>query len=508
MILVMQIGFALMEAGSVRRKNSSVVFYRYIISNIVGILAFWVLGYAFAFGDAFNAFIGGHYYYAGDQWNECDSATNEITQYAFWCFQFAVGMISLQITLGIVSERITMKAAALYSFWHMFWVYPITVAWTWAKGWVTYQGSYDYGGASPVFLTGAWAGLAALLIVGRRYNRWNTFEDIYDERMMNVEMRGTRSVPVERVGGAGGAYVPVPSINQEGVLGSANPSMGNAGEPNGEHVAASGAPHNRQVSFVNMARIRDRAVQEENDNFGIGNLAYFGIGFLITFVGFFFYTAGMTWGMYKSGYQLWKGAEIAAANLIIAAMGGGLIGLVSRSGVMYGFRSPFRLRYAAVAAARGAIVGMVATLSAADLYEQWATVVIAFFAIVGYYVLAKFFEWRKMDDPIDGFSMFAAAGAVGLCSVAFLNHLTGIVYHNQSHGRMLGTQVLSATIIPAWAFLMSLAFWLLMKLVKWHRIDVRTEVVGYDYVEFADEIDFTGKKLITRKVEPAVGEKA
>jgi len=40
------------------------------------------------------------------------------------------------------------------------------------------------------------------------------------------------------------------------------------------------------------------------------------------------------------------------------------------------------------------------------------------------------------------------------------------------------------------------------------RVDVRTEVVGYDYVEYADEIDFTGKKLTVKKVEPDVGKKA
>jgi len=64
----MQIGFAFLEAGSVRKKNSHVVFYKIMLHSLVIVLAFWLLGFAFAFGDSFHNFIGGKYFYAGTSW--------------------------------------------------------------------------------------------------------------------------------------------------------------------------------------------------------------------------------------------------------------------------------------------------------------------------------------------------------------------------------------------------------------------------------------------------------
>ena len=71
MIFSMQIGYAFLEAGSVRRKNYGYVFYKILLHCLIGVLGFWLLGYAFAYGGPQGNAFGGLIYYAGNAWNTC-----------------------------------------------------------------------------------------------------------------------------------------------------------------------------------------------------------------------------------------------------------------------------------------------------------------------------------------------------------------------------------------------------------------------------------------------------
>ena len=480
MIFTMFLGLTMMEAGSVRRKNSSVVFYKYIICSFIAIFAFWAIGFAFAFANSAASFLGGGNYYFNREWTQCNPLTNTKDQYSFWCLQMFNALISLWLTLSMVSERVTMKAAFIYTFFHIFLIYPISVAWTWGLGWVANIGYGDYGGTAPVFLTGAYAGLAGLILIGTRYNRWNTYEDVYDERMMEVEMKGIRSIPVERQGDEGPYYPNVRSSREV----------------------------SRQVTFINTARLRHRAFDEENDNFGIGNLSLFLIGFLLTWIGFYFFGMAQTWGLLKSGTTLWRNAAIAGVNIIIGAFSGGLVSLLLRTPIMYGPRAPRRLRYESIAAVRGALAGMTAVLSGASYYYPWASLIAAVFGGLFYVIAAKLIEAIKLDDPVETFATFAGGAGAGIMVNAFLIPIIGILYDNPTAGKIFGWQLLGNTIIPVWSFIIAFIIWMIIKVLRILRVDLRTEVVGYDFVEYADELDFTGKKLMVRKVEPAVGKKA
>lgn len=481
MVFSMQIGHALLESGSVRRKNSYVVFYKYLLNIIAGILAFWVLGFALAFGDAYDNFLGGHVYYAGDNWRGCNSVLNENTQYAIFTFMFAVAMLSNAVWNGVVSERITLKAAAINSFIYMFLTWPIVAAWVWGVGWMYYYGVFDFAGSGVVSLTGAASGLAALLIIGPRYNRWNSFEDVYDERISEQEMKGMRSIPVERISGDEGAYNMQSKQSQE---------------------------VSRQVTFLNMARLRQRAFDEENDNFGIGNLGSLMIGGLFLWVGYIFLQAGSSWGLIKSGLNLWTFSEQAAVATLIGGMGGGLITYFLRTPLMYGFRAPRRLRFEAAGTMRGVIAGIVATGAGAGEYEPWESFVAGLIGGLFYVFLSKLMEAVRLDDPMDNFAIHAGGGMVGIMVESFLNPVEGIIYGNLTGGKMFGLQLMESVVIFVWSFLVTLIVFLILKAVRILRVDLRTEVCGYDYVEYADEIDFTGKNLLVRKIDSSVGKKA
>jgi len=61
-------------------------------------------------------------------------------------------------------------------------VYPVTIAWTWGGGWLTGLGYVDFSGSGIVHCTGAFSGLAGILMVGPRYNKFKKFEEVCDMR--------------------------------------------------------------------------------------------------------------------------------------------------------------------------------------------------------------------------------------------------------------------------------------------------------------------------------------
>jgi len=181
MIFSMQIGFAFLEAGCIRKKNWGYVFWKLMLHSLIGVLAFWLFGYAFAFGDATDNFIGGKRFYAGNSWNQCQVDSNAVTQYDQWSFNYGIAVVVVAITNGSISERTSLKATCIHSFLMVAFIYPVVISWVWGGGWLVSNGYLDFTGSGVVHCTGAAAGLAGMLMVGPRYNRWNKYENIFDE---------------------------------------------------------------------------------------------------------------------------------------------------------------------------------------------------------------------------------------------------------------------------------------------------------------------------------------
>jgi len=250
---------------------------------------------------------------------------------------------------------------------------------------------------------------------------------------------------------------------------------------------------------MNLARIRQRAFDEENDSFGVGNLAYLMMGGFLLWVGFFFLASGATWGVIKANTAIYGFMERAALGTLFAGSAGGFVAWLLRKAIMYGARSPSRMRLEAAGVMRGFIAGIVAVLAGAAYYEPWAAFVAGAWGGILYVLVAKLFDALKWDDPTESFAIFGGGGAAGVMIAAFLNKLLGIFYGNVTWGRTFGYQLMGAVVIAAWSLVCSGIFLWILKLMNLLRVDVRTEVVGYDYLEYADEIDFTGKALTVKK---------
>ena len=113
-ILLMQAGFALVENGTVRKKNSSNILIKNLFDACAGAMAFWLLGYGFAFGVAGEnpTFVN----YGGWAFASSDFKSQEDNHYLYWCFQFSFAATAATIVSGSVAERCHFLAIGLVGF--------------------------------------------------------------------------------------------------------------------------------------------------------------------------------------------------------------------------------------------------------------------------------------------------------------------------------------------------------------------------------------------------------
>lgn len=166
MVFFMQCGFALLECGSVREKNSTSILIKNLFNICIGCLGFWLIGYAFAFGHV-KAFMGfDSRFFAGNGFESMEE-----DNYLRFVFYVAFSLTSSTIVLGALAERTKLLCYIIYSFVHTSILYPIVMAWTQEGGWLFELGYYDFAGTSTVFLVGGVAGLCGTVLLGERLGR-------------------------------------------------------------------------------------------------------------------------------------------------------------------------------------------------------------------------------------------------------------------------------------------------------------------------------------------------
>lgn len=175
LVFLMQSGFAMLCAGSVRQKNVKNIMLKNLLDACGGAVGFYTVGYGFAYGTG-NTFIGGSNF-----------AVNEMRNgpgYIGWFFQFAFAATAATIVAGTVAERCKMAAYLCYSLFLTAFVYPIVVRSIWSSdGFLTAFrddafldiGVIDFAGSGVVHMTGGATALVAAIILGPRRGRF------YDE---------------------------------------------------------------------------------------------------------------------------------------------------------------------------------------------------------------------------------------------------------------------------------------------------------------------------------------
>jgi Amt family ammonium transporter len=183
LVFFMNLGFALVESGLTRSKNTVNILAKNFIVFAISSLSFYVLGWGLMFGDG-NAMFGteGVLFVSGadnspamgDAYAGVYSALNwtGVPLWAKFFFQLVFAGTAATIVSGAVAERIKFHAFILFSFAMVGIIYPITGHWIWGGGWLAKLGMFDFAGSTVVHSVGGWAALAGAMILGPRIGKY------------------------------------------------------------------------------------------------------------------------------------------------------------------------------------------------------------------------------------------------------------------------------------------------------------------------------------------------
>ncbi|MFD2673227.1 ammonium transporter [Marinicrinis sediminis] len=169
MVLFMEGGFALLEAGLVRTKNAVNVTMKIFVDLTIGALAFWAIGFGFMFGDDAGGWIGLSLFGSP----ESIDLGMDLPSAAFVLFQLGFAVACISIVSGAVAERMNFKAYVIIAALIAMVLYPISGHWVWnGDGWLAQLGMKDFAGSAVIHALGGAAALSIAWILGPRKGRY------------------------------------------------------------------------------------------------------------------------------------------------------------------------------------------------------------------------------------------------------------------------------------------------------------------------------------------------
>jgi len=189
LVFFMQCGFALLEAGSVRAKNTKNILLKNVLDACLGAIIWWFMGFPIALGDSTGKFAGGKDFFMKDLTANVNGSSN---YFAFWMFQWAFAATAATIVSGAVAERCKFVAYLVYTTCLTAFIYPVVVHWAWSsEGWLSAwtgddapylkaNGLIDFAGSGVVHMTGGAAALVGAVFLGPRTGRFTPTGAVVD----------------------------------------------------------------------------------------------------------------------------------------------------------------------------------------------------------------------------------------------------------------------------------------------------------------------------------------
>jgi Amt family ammonium transporter len=176
LVIFMNAGFAMVEAGMCRQKNAVNILSKNLFVFALAVTAYWFVGYSFMYGDAA---IEGWLYFAGFFFDPTVTAETisdaGLVPTVDFLFQAAFAGTAATIVSGLVAERIKFGEFVIFSLVLTAVIYPIAGSWEWNGGWLNSIGNkefIDFAGSSIVHSVGAWAGLVGAALLGPRIGKY------------------------------------------------------------------------------------------------------------------------------------------------------------------------------------------------------------------------------------------------------------------------------------------------------------------------------------------------
>jgi ammonium transporter, Amt family len=189
LVMFMAAGFAMLESGLVRSKNTATICLKNIALYSISGIMFYLIGYNLMYvGVPEGGFIGSLDFLRNPSGDElaligagADKATPEMvssvvkTNYSVpsdWFFQMVFVATAASIVSGTVAERIKVWPFLIFVVVLSGFIYPIQASWVWGGGWLAQMGFSDFAGSTLVHSTGGWAALTGAIILGARKGKY------------------------------------------------------------------------------------------------------------------------------------------------------------------------------------------------------------------------------------------------------------------------------------------------------------------------------------------------
>ena len=176
LVFLMHLGFACLETGLTRAKNTVNILFKNVAIVGIGILTYAFVGFNLMYPG--EDFAGAWFGFGGfgiappDNYDPLRYADGAYTYWAEFLFQGMFAATAATIVSGAVAERIKLGPFLVFSAIYVALIYPIVGMWHWGGGWLTNHGFHDFAGSTIVHSVGGWGALAGVIVLGPRIGKY------------------------------------------------------------------------------------------------------------------------------------------------------------------------------------------------------------------------------------------------------------------------------------------------------------------------------------------------
>jgi len=177
LVFIMHLGFATLESGLTRSKNTVNILFKNTSIIAIGLLTYALCGFNLMYPGDFT--IGQYFGFAGWGIASPEGAAGLIEYadgaYTYWTdfmFQAMFAATAATIVSGAVAERVKLSSFLIFSAIYVAFVYPVVGSWKWGGGWLDQMGFYDFAGSTLVHSVGGWGALAGVILLGPRLGKY------------------------------------------------------------------------------------------------------------------------------------------------------------------------------------------------------------------------------------------------------------------------------------------------------------------------------------------------
>ena len=169
LVFWMQAGFAMVEAGFTRAKNTGNILMKNLMDFCIGTVMFILIGFSFLLGEDVLGFIGKPGF----------DLFSSYSNFSFSSFVFNLVFCATTATIvsGAMAERTKFLSYCIYSGVISALIYPIEAHWIWGGGWLAQLGFHDFAGSCAIHMVGGVSALIGAWLLGPRIGKFTKDEN-------------------------------------------------------------------------------------------------------------------------------------------------------------------------------------------------------------------------------------------------------------------------------------------------------------------------------------------